>query len=116
MIDIIADCPGALGMFWRYKWLVEQHQVNYDQIDAICFEAACEYDELCFADEDGGIYSKDKYKNKTRGICEELTRDKNYVFHSDDGPEVRVYLAKKQYRQKKAFTAYNLFTKEDVTQ
>ena len=81
MVDIIADCPGALGMFWRYKWAVEQHQVNYDQIDMICFEASCDYDEIPFANWDGCVYSQEKYRKKAKHIYDDVTKDKNYVIN-----------------------------------
>ena len=79
MVDIIADCPGALGMFWRYKWLVENCNMTFDNIDMICFEATCDYDEVAYSTQDGGDYSRDKYRDKLRNMYDDLSKKKIYV-------------------------------------
>ena len=57
MVSILSDCPGAAGAYHRLiKKLCEGWSIS-DRINRIKMDFACDYNEVPFAGERGGLWS-----------------------------------------------------------
>ena len=63
-VIVLNDCPGAMGIYHRYLWLLESKRRVYDNIGHTTFETSCEYNEVSFANHSGGIFSINHFKNE----------------------------------------------------
>ena len=76
MVVILADCPGAAGIYHRVVDQLLTGKLNIQKkINRIKFDFACDYNELPLANEEGGLWSRDAIVGRKHQVNEKYEMD-----------------------------------------